>query len=286
MKKHYRISVTPELATEWLKTNTKNRIISQRTVDEYARDMEAGAWRDNGDAIRFHKDGHLADGQHRLLAIQKAQATIECSIVEGLDDIDMMTVDCGRRRTAGDNFAIMGESYGAQVAATIRVLYGFATGSFSTQLTMSELSEILDMHPGIRKSVAKAHRSRILRPAYLAAIHYIGSHVHNDAASADSFVRVLISGEPAYRGDPAYLLRERLIEWRIRGIVPKLSTLGANVFYGFEGHREKRALKSLRALDSFEIKGWNEEILFLGFQKDEGESAKEERVAELEAAVA
>lgn len=264
MKRYYRTLVTPKVAEKWLKTNTKNRVIQKSLVDEYARDMEAGAWRENGDAIRFHKDGHLADGQHRLMAIIKSGISMECSVVEGLDDADQMTIDSGRKRTAGDNFAITGENYGSLLASTIKMLYGMATGLYSTRLTMTELIDILDAHPGIRDSASVAHKSRILRPSVMSAIYYIGKHFYGEKEIADKFLHTLVTGEASFSGDPAYVLRERLIEMRLRRVIPRPDWLGIASMHAYEAYRAKKPIKSLRIPEEFKIKGWTEEVLFTG----------------------
>jgi hypothetical protein len=65
-----RVLVTPEIAEYILKVaNCNNRNISKATVDSYVNDIWNGAWKDNGERVKFGKDGNLRDGQHRLSAI-------------------------------------------------------------------------------------------------------------------------------------------------------------------------------------------------------------------------
>lgn len=78
------IDVTPELARVWLRANTRNRNTRERAVTEYARDMVAGHWNLNGEAIKFAYDGSLLDGQHRLRAVIEADATVQMLVVVGL----------------------------------------------------------------------------------------------------------------------------------------------------------------------------------------------------------
>lgn len=79
--------ITPEKAREYLKRNCRNnRKIGERRVQNYAKDMAAGAWQLNGEAIKFNKDGILIDGQHRLLAVIKAGVPIKMLVIRDVDN--------------------------------------------------------------------------------------------------------------------------------------------------------------------------------------------------------
>ena len=45
------ITITPEMAEQMLKFNTRNRPVNQLTVDDYALQMKKGLWRLNGEPI-------------------------------------------------------------------------------------------------------------------------------------------------------------------------------------------------------------------------------------------
>lgn len=47
------VTVTPEMAEEWLSKNINNRAPSKKVIDTYSRDMASGRWEFNGDSIRF-----------------------------------------------------------------------------------------------------------------------------------------------------------------------------------------------------------------------------------------
>ena len=56
-------SISPEVAAEYLKTNTRNRPCLPGRIHDNANAMKRGEWLQNGDAIRFGSDGVLIDGQ-------------------------------------------------------------------------------------------------------------------------------------------------------------------------------------------------------------------------------
>ena len=94
--------ITPEMAKEYLKNNTKNRNISEVKVNTYAQEMRAGRWKLNGETISFDKNNALNNGQHRLRACIKANVPFPCVVVRGTDVDVMDTIDCGKGRSASD----------------------------------------------------------------------------------------------------------------------------------------------------------------------------------------
>jgi hypothetical protein len=39
------VTITPEMAEQWLGKNTKNRPLKKTKIEQYARDIAAGRWR-------------------------------------------------------------------------------------------------------------------------------------------------------------------------------------------------------------------------------------------------
>lgn len=85
MIKHEVKEVTPIMAEKWLRErNTHNRPLYERTIENYAREMKAGAWAVTNQGIGFADDGTLLDGQQRLSAIVKAGIPVKILVVTGL----------------------------------------------------------------------------------------------------------------------------------------------------------------------------------------------------------
>lgn len=99
-------TITPDVAKVYLKFNKSNRPVIQSVVDKYARQMLDGEWKLNGEAICFSDGGILLNGQHRLLAVIKANTSIESVVVRGCDSDSFITYDSGRTRKASDIFAL------------------------------------------------------------------------------------------------------------------------------------------------------------------------------------
>jgi hypothetical protein len=80
------MKVTPEIAGAWLKSNGKNRALSQRHVKNLAESIQKGLWVTNGETICFDDEGRLLDGQHRLHAVVLADKPIEVAVARGVSD--------------------------------------------------------------------------------------------------------------------------------------------------------------------------------------------------------
>lgn len=255
------MTVTPAIAEAWLKMNPANRNMNAGLVDAYSRDMLAGKWANNGDAIRFKENGNLADGQHRLAACVKSGVSFPAVIVTGVADEDMLTIDMGRKRTLGDHLTIVGEKHANRLAATIRQLACIADNSARVKLTASESAAILAAHPLVRASAAKTYGPNAGNPALIAAVHYIGAVVHGLPDRADSMVAVLNTGVPDYDGCPFHLLRERIIRLRQSGHRMAINGLQDLAVHAWNTFAAQRPVRVLKAPENATIVGWNRNTL-------------------------
>lgn len=123
-------TITPDMAREYLKSNSMNRPLNDKTVNFYAQEMRAGNWKLNGEAICFGKNGALLNGQHRLSAIVKSGKEIQTMVVRGCDENAFITYDSGRLRRISDIFSIEGinnYSYVSCIATRVLALKQNAT---------------------------------------------------------------------------------------------------------------------------------------------------------------
>jgi len=113
--------ITPEIAMELLKMNTKNRKLKKQTVLDYADQMKRGQWKLTSQGITISDTGEVIDGQHRLAAIVKSNTTIDILVSNGLKYDDVFKVyDTGVRRTAADSLYISDVKYSSLISAIIK----------------------------------------------------------------------------------------------------------------------------------------------------------------------
>lgn len=211
------LTITPDLADQWLRANTRNRRVRDEHVDDLADKMRCGEFKFNGDAIRWSSNNVLLDGQHRLLAVKQSGVSIRQIVVRGLEDETQVTMDRQNRRTLGHHLDIMGESNSKTLTATLNMAWQWDRGvrwrigtNGAGVPSYEQAYEYLLHHPGIRISaeVTKGLRSKkIMRESTGALLHWVFSRI--DAAACEDFFERLISGAHVDDGDPVWALRER-----------------------------------------------------------------------------
>jgi len=211
------VDITPELATEWLRSNTHNRNLRQRVVGSYATDMAAGAWVEDGQSIKFSTDGVLLDGQHRLAAIAKAGVTIRMLVVRGLPDSTQDTMDTGAKRTMADVLKLRGEANYVALASALLRVHQWQNGarrsigrgnSPDVRPTHRQLLQLLQDQPEIRRSAEIGVRVRNALPmpsGCTALCHWLFSRI--DQGDTAFFFARLIDGAGLQTDDAVYALR-------------------------------------------------------------------------------
>jgi hypothetical protein len=222
-----KMTITPELAAEMLTYNTDNRPVSSGSVNHYAEQMKAGEWRDTFMPIQFSDKGRLIDGQHRLQAILDSGCAVAAWVAFGADDETFAFIDIGKKRTAGDIFAINGVKNCNVVAAACRWIFGYENDrSFHTEKGASggaRYRQTTDPDPLYRfymsldterlQDSTKVSRWFIQHglpnPSVAAAIHYVCAG--KSRAAADEYFEKLATGIGFLnKSDPAYKVREEL----------------------------------------------------------------------------
>lgn len=211
-------AITPTEAQKWLDRKHPNRKISHHTVSAYARDMAAGKWELNGDAIKFNGDGTLLDGQHRLSAIVAAGVPVRTLVITG---VDSHLHDKGRLRTTSDEMVMAGEVNANMLSATVTGIYRYHTSpslSASARPTYQEVLALLGAYPDIRNSVGLVASvgGVVAKKAVMSSVHFLASF--HDTEQADRFVNDVSIGEGLTRRNPAFVLRERFIQDRLNKV--------------------------------------------------------------------
>lgn len=111
--------LTPPKAHYYLSMNMRNRRVSNQHVDRLAEDIDKDRWEINGDALKFDTTPQMIDGQHRCLAVIKAQKSIKTLVITGLDPNARNVIDLGGKpRSVADVLRLNDIANGSQKAAT------------------------------------------------------------------------------------------------------------------------------------------------------------------------
>ena len=117
-----KILITPEMAKKLLEMNTNNRNVNESYVYKYAREISNGTWKENtGELIKISKNNIILDGQHRLLAIVKANKSVYFHLATGMDYDNFKVLDTGKTRNAGDIFKLAGVKNYNNVSSIIQL---------------------------------------------------------------------------------------------------------------------------------------------------------------------
>lgn len=224
------ILVTPEVATEYLAKNPKNRLLSPYAVASIANQMSAGQWVYDGSPIRFDWDGHLIDGQHRLSAIVLSGQEQTLHIVTGLDPATMVTMDTGRKRSFADTLHMEGKNNSKYLASIVQVAYRWYVLDMRNSMLFGGLGqhgsmalnrvELLEFEhlfsPSLSKAADYADQVRRILPIPPRMIGTLAWLLYESryAAKADEFLNALKDGEGLVKGSPILALRNQFISSR------------------------------------------------------------------------
>lgn len=212
--------IGPEEATSFLAANAENRPLRRALISAYARDIKRGEWRLTGEAIKVSSKGRLLDGQHRLMAIVEAETPVEMLVVYGLPEESQLVMDSGARRTAGDALSLQNVQNAHAVAAAIRLLNKYESGSsFETRpsITYPEIIDYLAKNPDLQGAVNKAIRTRAIDMPLSALSVSILMLSRLDEEGCRIFFDKLLNRTDLSQGDPILALDTRFKEIRRSG---------------------------------------------------------------------
>ena len=212
-------TVTPAIAEDWLTKNWRNRMLRPAHISRLARDMKAGRWVLNGEAIRFDTSGKLIDGQHRLLACMEAGAAFVSLVMYDCPPGVQGSLVGAVPRSFADELKMNGHAHTVLLSSSAKCCAVFdAFGHWEPQFTR-EIT-YFEQQDAFRK-----HEEKILSAAHYAVERYHRSPQRHDRIGvtqlssmlvhfrehnrevADWFVDKAYSGAMIDEKEPIFLLR-------------------------------------------------------------------------------
>lgn len=207
--------ITPTQAKRLLEGNTQNRNLRKRVITQYANDMRAGMWSDQGDPIRLGSDDTLLDGQHRLHAIIESGRPQQMVVVRNVAKSSILTMDTGAKRTFADVLRLHGYKNTAVLAAAARFCWLHERGldtrhkdALSNSALMAWITEHDDMPFHVERIQAASNQRPVVRALRtpLVGIREFGG----DRSEVDTFVERLRSGTELTDGHPVHTLKRTM----------------------------------------------------------------------------
>lgn len=214
------VLVTPEIAARLLEQNLDNRKPKEPTISAIARDIKAGHWELNGEAIIISREGWLNDGQNRLLAIIRAGEPVETLMTFGVTRKSRLTVDMGSSRSAADFLGMQGNASAVRLSLIARLNLILKSGSSiahggvaTKQDTIAHFNlrkdEILRAYEAVGASNARGFAGSVRGHGYLPVAWMNIRAV--DARGCETFFERLEKGANLDADDPILWLRARLV---------------------------------------------------------------------------
>lgn len=211
--------VTPEIASDWLGMNIRNRNVRQNVVDRLALDYADY----HPSPISRASDGTLLDGQHRMMAIVKRQRGAWVLVVQNVDPSMQDIIDTGTPRSGSDVLALNGYINTNTLASAARICIAWEAAPLLTHLTGAgkimpvDVLRYVQQHPeliehvGEAISIAKRAPGLNQPPASRLAVCRVAIANAYGIAFADSFLRSLMLGVDISEGSVIYVTRTRLV---------------------------------------------------------------------------
>lgn len=257
------ITVTPELAAEWLaRPSTRQRSQARNTIVKYARAMTEGRWHEpTTDPISFTALGELLNGQHRLVAVIKSGVTLDMLVAFDVPEVLFDVIDTPRARTASQ---FVRQTFANELTSAARLVLWYdqrrlsdpakpsdPTGSTAMGFDNDELLDYIEgpANPQLTVSVREAKAaSRFcgIPTSVHAAVLTIARREGAEEGRISDWLYGLVEGVGLGFDDPRRRLRQRLLDTssrHIRRSVPAVWMLTVRAFNAWMQDRPVKTLK-------------------------------------------
>jgi hypothetical protein len=226
---HSRVNVTPELAQKWLDTMVVNRRPVKSKIKDYGQSMREGKWFDQGEGIKFDFEGHLKDGQNRLMAIIEQNVVVPLEVLRGVHPDSQKYMDIGAARKPGDSLYMAGIEYSSKISTSLTLLNQYYSDGFvsiqggNRRLNTFEVIEALEKYPEVVESAKYIFNTKIAQKlmtgSHLVFCHYVFRKL--DPVACTTFWEKVDNGYSLTKNDPIHLLREKMISNKAASHVSK-----------------------------------------------------------------
>lgn len=216
--------ITPDIATEMMKYNQKNRKPRPSHIASLARDMANDRWHMTAEPIKFSREGLLLDGQHRLLACIASGHAFKALVTTGLEPESQDYMDTGAHRELREALGFKGYTNASTLAAVARLVVN-AEASLETgnnfgayiKATNAELVTLIAENPGLIDAARESQRvtkSIMMRSSVIGAGYYLFSNARPD--QVDEFFEGLHTMMFESVNDPRARMLSKIVSQKAR----------------------------------------------------------------------
>ena len=251
-----KITITPEVARDWLRFADVQRTLRKTRVARYAEDMRAGRWGEDITPVVFDTNGNLANGQHRLHAIAESGVAQTLWVLRGVSPAAIRQMDTGAPRNVGDQLKFAGIANYANVGAIARSvlrydIYPDLVWTGNADVTNAQIVEEVSHFEGLYAEAAQAGEAvrRSLRRAPTAPYGALSVLVERDSSNSylwDKWHTGVTTGANLAADDPRLALRSFYLRDDVRHWGKTQSRLLATI-WAWNKYVQEEPMKLLRS---------------------------------------
>jgi hypothetical protein len=199
--------IDPKVAAHILEQNGVDiqRLRGSAAFKTYSKDMRAGRWALNGDAIIYNAHGKLIDGRLRLAACVEADSSFPTFVVENVSLDAEVTIDSHRKRRVSDVLYIAGRDDAVSVSATANSIMQISqpVRMRNDPVSTQAVKAFVDANPDLATSIAYVEMMRVKTPspALTSALHFLAWKI--DREKCEAFFAGLNAADPTDTKDHA-----------------------------------------------------------------------------------
>ena len=218
-------TISPTDAEKLLATqHEQQRVIRETWVNQLAQEIIMGNWKLSSDCLCI-ADGYLANGQHRLSAVIKANRACDFIVMRTDDKSIFGVIDCGIKRTTGDVLKEHGMSNTSDLSTISKIILDYKmkvmTRLGSNQSNRATRAQIVDFARNNSDKIMDVHgfvsplyrEARILTRTAAAAFLFLAEEKPENKAVARLFVKSLYNGDSSISA--ASMLHKRLLNAKL-----------------------------------------------------------------------
>jgi len=248
------MTITPQIARDFLSKSAGNRAISHQRVDMFAKYILEGNWTIDNSGPAFNVNGNLIDSHHRLFGVVKADRPVQMMVTYNLPVKAKMTIDTGRARTPGDQLGIAGIKDANVKAAVAGVVLSLESKNPMYDQRVVDKIKQFDMaanevffNTKINATRYNKYRELLGNAKSIFAAHYlIDKHFPQQA---DRFFEVLQTGMPLLPQDETIInIREALMRLKNNRHIIRNFAMASGLIRAWDAWRQGKIIKRVNFL--------------------------------------
>ena len=174
--KYELVTVTQEMAREWLERNGHNRPLSPSQVKYFERQLKSGKAATTHQGIARDTNGNVHDGQHRLTAIRNTGISWTMWVASDCLPEDFNKIDRNKVRSIADLLHIHGHKNSKHVGAVGKLAWNWYHGNaaFSGKPDDQEIHDLIEQFPSLEDVPRITIQGCGVVPALMSFLCYIG----------------------------------------------------------------------------------------------------------------